>query len=58
MVLETLAVANGLLVIAVGLIALFFVDGSSGPVLAVGCWIAAGVLFAIAARLRAGAGFE
>lgn len=58
MVLETLAVANGLLVTVVGLIALLFVDGASGPVLAVGSWIAAGGLFVIAGRLRSGAEFE
>jgi hypothetical protein len=58
MVMETLAIANGLLVTCIGLIALVFFDPPSGPVLAVACWIGAAVLFTIAARLRSGADYE
>ena len=57
-VLETLAVSNGFIVTLVGLIALLFVDGASGPILAVACWIAAAGLFVLAGKLRSGAGFE
>jgi hypothetical protein len=58
MVMETLAIANGLLVTGIGVIALVFFDPPSGPVLAVGCWIAAAVLFGIAGKLRSGTEYE
>jgi hypothetical protein len=51
-VLGTLCTWNGALLLALGVIALMYVDGLAGKTGAVLFWIAAWALFALARRLR------
>lgn len=52
--LGTLCVFNAAIVAALGFIFLIYVNGRAGPVAAVLMWISAGVLAALAHRLRRG----
>jgi len=53
-VLATLSFFNALLLLALGFGSVAFVNGAAGTILAVGFWVFAGVLFALARRLRKG----
>jgi hypothetical protein len=45
-------VCNGLILIAIGALAFAYVDGSSGKVVAVVCWLCSLGLFGVSRRLR------
>ena len=57
-VLSALCVFNGLTLAILGCLSLFFVDGTSGPALAVALWSAASVLFLLSRRLGRGPEWE
>jgi hypothetical protein len=52
LVVGTLCVCNGVILVAVGLLAFVYVDGTSGKVAAALLWFAAGALWSIARRLH------
>jgi len=54
LVLATLSVFNGVLLVAVGLVCIVFVDGVARLALAGALWAAAAALFVLARRLRDG----
>lgn len=57
-VLGTLCVFNGLTLAILGFLSLFFVDGASGPVVAVMFWLTAALLFWLSRWLRRGPEWE
>jgi hypothetical protein len=57
-VLGALCVFNGLTLAILGCLSLFFVDGTSGPVLALALWSVATLLFVLSRRLRRGPEWE
>ncbi len=52
--LGTLCMFNAFTVTALGFMALFYVDGTPGPISAGALWASAGGLIALARRLRQG----
>ena len=52
--LGTLCVFNAIILVAVGGVALFFVNGRAAPLLACACWFGAGLLLGISRHLRKG----
>jgi hypothetical protein len=57
-VLGTLSFFNALLLMTVGLGSAVFVNGVAGAIIAGCLWFLAGVLFALARRLRNGSGWR
>jgi hypothetical protein len=57
-VLEALCVFNALILTAVGFLAVFFVDGVDGPIVAAAFWLGAGGLAVVSRRLRRGTGWS
>ena len=53
-VLGTLSFFNAVILVILGVGSVVFVDGAAGKVLAGGLWFGAGMLFALARRLRRG----
>jgi hypothetical protein len=52
--LGTLCVFNAVIIIVLGVAALFFVNGRAAPLLACAFWFAAGLLLGLARHLRKG----
>jgi hypothetical protein len=52
LVVGTLCVANGAILVVVGLLAFLYVDGPAGKIVAGVVWFAAGVLWSVAHQLR------
>jgi hypothetical protein len=57
-VLEALCVFNALILTTLGFLAVFFVDGMNGPIVAAAFWLGAGGLAATSRRLRRGTGWN
>ncbi len=57
-VLGALAFFNALLLLALGVGTVMFVDGVAGPILGACLWFCAGALFALSRRLRKDTGWR